>query len=273
MTAQALKLVESMKNRLHISFSQLNMFLNCPLKYKFKYVEGQKPDTIGSGLIFGKAIHESAAVYYRSIMDGDIAPESVADQVFEEAIQKSLDESPVTFKKGEDQASILTKGKELISLLYKRERTNKVLLVEHPVATMLTDDITGEVSDNMALFGILDLVEEDDEGNRIIVDLKTSATRYDDFKVQSDQQMTFYAELAVANGLMDDSNGLFRFDVLLKQKTPSLESYYTVRSADDRRRLKRTLTNVLHAIEVGCFYPNPNWMCQDCGFKAQCKDW
>jgi len=123
------------------------------------------------------------------------------------------------------------------------------------------------------MFGIVDLVEEDDEGNRIIVDLKTSASRYDDFKVQSDQQLTFYAELAKQNGLVSGDETLLRFDVLLKQKTPSLESYYTVRKENERNRLLRVINQVLRCIEKEMFYPSPSWMCPECGFKTQCNEW
>jgi CRISPR/Cas system-associated exonuclease Cas4 (RecB family) len=197
--------------------------------------------------------------------------ESQAVEIFESHVGQSLDETPVVFKKGEDSASMLSKGKDLISLLFKRERANRVLLVEHPLESELIDD-QGVVSD-IVLFGILDLVEEDEEGNRIIIDLKTSGSRYDDFRVQTDQQLTFYAELAAENQLVPQEGALLRFDVLLKQKVPSLESYYAVRSVNDRRRMRKTIFRVLEAIEQGIFYPVPGFTCGDCGYKSLCMDW
>jgi putative RecB family exonuclease len=273
MTAQTLQLIHSMKSRLHISYSQLNTYLSCPLKYRFQYVEQHKPERIGSGLVFGKAIHEAAATFHRSIMeDGEPLPESVATQIFEEHLLRELKESPIHFKKGEKPESLVKKGAELVSILYKRERTNKVILVEQPFEAPLVNDKTGEVSD-VSLFGVMDLVEEDQEGNRVIVDLKTSGTRYDDFRMQSDQQLTFYSELGAANGLLTDENALLRFDVLLKQKVPSMESYYTVRGLKDRLRLKKTIFQVLEAIAAGIFYPTPSFMCGDCGYSSHCGRW
>jgi len=268
-----LKLCE-MKEKLHVSYSQINCYLTCPLKYRFQYVEGRIPECVGSGLVFGKAIHEAAAAFYHSILeDNEPVPESVSSQIFAEMIQKSLDESPVSFKKGEDQASILSKGTELISLLYKRERPNKVVLVEHPITTNLIHPETGEASD-IALFGIIDLVEEDEEENKVLVDLKTGANRYDDLKVSTDMQMTIYSHLAIKEGLVTDENVLLRFDLLLKQKTPSLENYFTVRSQRDRNRMLKTIFQVLSAVEQGIFYPTPGWMCSDCGFKQNhCQEW
>lgn len=273
MTAQALKLVESMKSRLHVSYSQISCYTACSLKYRFQYVERRKAERVGSGLIFGSAIHSAAASFHRSIMDeGEPCPESVATQIFEEHLSRELKESPVHFKKGEDPESLVKKGIELVGLLYRRERSNRIVAVEQPFEAPLVNDTTGEVSD-VALFGIVDLVEEDQEGNRVIVDIKSSAVRYDDFRVQSDQQLTFYSELAASKGLLTDDNALLRFDVLLKQKTPSMESYYTVRGPNDRRRLKKTVFQVLHSIESGIFFPSPSFMCSDCGHKAICDRW
>ena len=49
--------------------------------------------------------------------------------------------------------------------------------VEYPFAVSLCDPNNGDPLD-VALVGIVDLIESDDEGNVIVAELKTSAKRY-----------------------------------------------------------------------------------------------
>ena len=42
----------------HVSYSQLNTFLMCPLRYRFQYVEEIPPAFKSAALAFGSAIHD-----------------------------------------------------------------------------------------------------------------------------------------------------------------------------------------------------------------------
>lgn len=46
-----------------ISFSQFNMFSNCPLQWKLKYIDKHKEKAISIDLCFGKAMHETIQHY------------------------------------------------------------------------------------------------------------------------------------------------------------------------------------------------------------------
>jgi len=86
--------------------------------------------------------------------------------------------------------------------------------------------------------------------------------------------MTVYSYLAAASKLVPaKSETLHRFDVLLKLKKPRMDSYYTARSAADRRRLAKIINQVLRGIEAGVFFPNSSWMCSDCQYAQACVMW
>ena len=55
----------------HLSYSQINTYLNCPLKYRFQYVDKVPPAFTSAALVFGSAIHEAAAAFYQSCLEGD----------------------------------------------------------------------------------------------------------------------------------------------------------------------------------------------------------
>lgn len=46
----------------YLSYSAVRTFQSCPLKYRFRYVDGLHEDSVSSSLIFGSAIH--AAVVF-----------------------------------------------------------------------------------------------------------------------------------------------------------------------------------------------------------------
>jgi hypothetical protein len=66
---------EDLAAHLHFSYSQLNTYLMCPMKFGHAYVWGTPPETKPVALPFGKAIHRSAETYYRNLMNtGEIIP-------------------------------------------------------------------------------------------------------------------------------------------------------------------------------------------------------
>src|SRR5438309_8740468 len=61
----------------HVSFTQIDQYLRCPLKYRFTYVDRLQPDFVPAALAFGSGIHGAAAFLFRGRADG--APPSLAD--------------------------------------------------------------------------------------------------------------------------------------------------------------------------------------------------
>ena len=61
------------------------------------------------------------------------------------------------------------------------------------------------------------------------------------------------------NGLADQEDLRLRFDVLTKTKQPELHRYWTQRDRAANVRLFHLAAEILHAIELGVFGPNPGW--------------
>ncbi len=75
------------------------------------------------------------------------------------------------------------------------------------------------------------------------------------------------------NGLGDQEDIRLRFDVLTKTKQPELHRYWTQRDRAANVRLFHLAAEILHAIEMGVFVPNPGWQCKDCPFQSWCWAW
>ena len=93
---------------------------------------------------------------------------------------------------------------------------------------------------NMPLIGELDCVVTDGK-DTCIVDWKTSASKWPSEKADKDLQATIYTyAYKQMNGILP----LFRFDVVTKTKTPSVENHYT-------RGMKR-ISPVLNSSPTKC---------------------
>ena len=263
----------SMRRQPHVSFTQIDQYLRCPLKYRFTYVDRLKPEFVPAALAFGSGIHGAAAFLFNGAAAG--APPAL-DEVqgyFESYWNLETQHKPIRFGEKDTKASLLDLAVRMLEVLYRnREPGTEILGVEQPFDVPLIDLDTGEVLDR-ALVGTLDLIERDVEGRTVVVDLKTSARKYSDAQVETSLQLSVYSYATAMNGLGDQEDLRLRFDVLTKTKQPELCRHWTQRDRGASVRLFRLVAEVLHAIESAAFHPNPGWQCKDCQFRSQCWAW
>jgi putative RecB family exonuclease len=55
---------------IEISASKLTTYMDCPLKYKLRYVDRIEPEETSAGLAMGSAFHRTIKHYYSRLMDG-----------------------------------------------------------------------------------------------------------------------------------------------------------------------------------------------------------
>jgi putative RecB family exonuclease len=55
----------------HLSYSQINTYTTCPLKYRFNYIDGLEPEFTSSALLFGSGIHAGIQAYLQSTLEGE----------------------------------------------------------------------------------------------------------------------------------------------------------------------------------------------------------
>ena len=81
----------------HLSYSQINTYLTCPLKYKFHYIDQIEPPFVSSALVFGSCIHEAVAAFYQSCLEGDPLSPSQVHDVYRQAWESHSKEQTDTF--------------------------------------------------------------------------------------------------------------------------------------------------------------------------------
>jgi CRISPR/Cas system-associated exonuclease Cas4 (RecB family) len=264
---------EQMEVQLHFSYSQLNTYLICPMKYAHQYIWGTPYETKPAALPFGKAVHKAAEKYYFNLKEtGEIIPLAHVIATFESVFENEINKTDIelTFKNGESTESLRLKGIELLSLFHKEVKPQKIVAVEFPFSVAVPDMINGDGDLPIKLVGYFDLVESDGE-TYLVAELKTSSQRFSSLKLEHDLQATVYSyAMAKMRLATSDSSTLVRYDVLLKTKKPAFEHYFVTRTESDHERLVHLINQVLKAIENRIFYRQTGWQCGDCQFKKAC---
>ena len=220
-------------------------------------------------MTFGSCIHQALADFHQERIMGNILTKDQLQERFAYHWTIRASENKEIKYKGENSFdSLLEQGKALLRTYHGNfsDENITVLAIEEPFRFLL---------DNLPIpiVGVMDLVEEDDQGNIIITDFKTAARSYTEDDVSKNPQLTLYHLASRSNGY-GDRNIIMKLDVLIKTKTPQFKRYYTARDRWDEIKAAKKIIEVWRGINKGVFIPNDtSWKCAECFYKGACNDW
>ena len=242
---------EDFDRHLHISNSQLKTFLTCSQKHYFQYVRGMPWEFIPDYFPFGGAIHAAAKAFYRALKDTGIriSQDDLIGHFIKSWDQES--QKDIRYQKDQNRDTLRDKGAEMLKAFYEKVSPRRILGVEVPFSVDLVQEEGGEILP-CKLSGIFDLIESDEEGTIIIVELKTAAKRFTDDQLDLDLQGTLYSYALNQMGFQTNGGDtLVRYDLLLKQKKPAMESYYAVKGRVHYQWAFQLIRKALKAIDQG----------------------
>ena len=162
-----------------ISYSQISMFNECPLRWKLNYIDDLSISESSIHLIFGTAMHEVLqtyleVMYHDSIKNADLLPveEMLRDKLVEQFKIAEQDDGKAPCTK-EDLQEFFQDGCDILDFFKKKrgdyfsKRGYKLIGCEVPIEYNLKD--------NIRMVGYIDIVMLDEITNTIkIYDIKTS---------------------------------------------------------------------------------------------------
>ena len=271
-------------NTIELRQSTLKSWLNCPLLYKFRHIDGLEPEFRYPAAIHGSALHLVLKWLHEGEWDGDL------EKLYIKALNHYLyaeDDShiPIRWKKDkESDIAALTRNAVEILENYRSKSYNRN-------AVVLFSEAQFRVSILGYLFtGTLDQVRKNEDGNIELLDFKSSVQRPNIYAVQNDLQLKLYAyalkygELLAdgiwvkANLLVDHSSIYFlRAHEVYKRKTakafPGDEKGDPFISYPLNLQMLRTFRQEikaqLSAMLKPWYYPNTA-SCAFCAFKSHC---
>ena len=116
------------------------------------------------------------------------------------------------------------------------------------------------------------LVQDEKSGDLIIVDFKTSASRFSAGKLARDLQPKVYAY--AMRQVRKLKTVLLRWDVLVRNKKPIVQHIEMARGPLDDVRLFELVKAAERGVKAGAFWPNDSsWLCGTCEFRDACSKW
>jgi CRISPR/Cas system-associated exonuclease Cas4 (RecB family) len=249
----------------HLSNSQINLYLQCSLKYKFQYVDFFPKPFKPSGLALGSAVHSALSWLNKERMNGNSVTLDRLYKIFDADWYSLKVDAEIRYKNGEEEMKLTVLAKELLGL-YFSEPHRKVKGTEIPFVVPIVNPQSGQRLP-IDLEGVIDLIEEEDA----ITEFKTSAQTMDATEVGTNLQLTIYSY--AYEMLAHRPPKLLRIIDLVKAKKPKMIVLKTERGKADYERFFFLASQVLKGIRSQVFFPRSGFWCKDCEYGEYCRDW
>lgn len=243
------------------SHSKLSSFEQCPLKYRYRYIDKIKPEfenTIETHL--GKCVHDTLEWIYNSVMTLKKPPS--ADEVLNYYInkwKKSFNPNVKIVKFGFNQEDYFNKGVQFLMNYYSRHQPFKdgTLECEKKILVNLGEH---------KIQGFIDRLVYNKEKNEYeIHDYKTANSLPTKEKVEADRQLALYS-IAIKSLFGDDKNVCLTWHYLAHDT--KICSYRTNKQLEE---LKKEILEIIKKIEsTKIFSHSQSVLCGWCEYKYAC---
>lgn len=237
-----------------LSASKVSSYLQCPRRFKFRYVERIPAPWKPSALALGSAVHAVLETFHQQRAAGaSMAPPSVGALFRIEWACQQIEE--IRFKDDERAGDLAAVGELLVKQYAAANQSLDVRAAEVPFEM--------EIARGISLRGVFDALLAGDR----VRELKTAARAYDDGTLSRHVQISAYA---LAYRTLFGLDAVIEVVALLKQRHPRIAVHEVTRTAEQQSWFIQLVIEVAEAIVVGAFPPNPSWACAGCEFAEPC---
>jgi putative RecB family exonuclease len=267
-TNPANEVAKKLTGRDYVSWSAISTFRTCPLKYKFRYIDGLPEESVSSALIFGTGIHSAVEQHFQAALSCEEQPDVDRLMFAYRSAWLPHDPDAIQFGSSETRASLDALASKMLTAFLSSPAASvqgRVLGVEEEIRGLLVEGVPD-------LFGRVDLITEDSD-TLVVTDIKTSRGKWSSGQVEdSGEQLLLYSHLA--SEISPGKKLMTRFLVLTKTKEPVIEEHVREVEPASVKRSLAGVERVWRAISAGNFYPAPSAMgCAGCGYRAACRAW
>jgi len=248
-TPKIRKISEIKGNKLdHISYSQIDNYLICPLRYKYSYVLNI-PTPPSRSLNFGDTFHKTLNEFHSKIMFGNKPSIEDLFEIFEK------NWNPLGYENEKDRKNAFEEGKKILKDYYEKNYDLNVKHLGLEKKFVLSIDGT-------KLKGTIDRIDKLPDGTVEIIDYKTGKEKSQK-DVDDNVQMTIYTMGATeALKIRPDVLSLYFLNTGNKISTKR-----TQKQVDAQREI---IKDVIKNINEENFEPKPGRDCMYCDFKGIC---
>lgn len=246
----------------YVSASQLNTFLQCPIKYRIIYVEKAVKVPPNIYMIYGSAIHEVLKQNFtQKIKTGVDLPSIETARLFSEYFRSAILQGYMKIN-NENSLDLEVQGINSVNHYIKDIGIKlKPLYAEKEITVKLN-------TYNLKFYGIIDLITQTGE----VIDFKNvGRTGYKDYRqnyVDDLLQLTVYSLLYRKLNLSPEKN--LQIHLIPRPYSLGAKIIHTTRTDLQVMQVVQLAQRIQEIENTGCFYPN-FVHCKICDFKNSCN--
>ncbi|GBE16707.1 PD-(D/E)XK nuclease superfamily protein [bacterium BMS3Abin15] len=243
---------------MRISYSALNTYQTCPLKYKFKEIDKIK-EPKSKEAVFGSVIHATMKFIHTP---GILSP------TLEQALDYfSKNWNSEIFKDEAEERAAFSQGVQIIQNYYQKNdpaKSNIVDLESRFEIEIGPDDNKHDVP------GIIDRIDKTEDGYEVI-DYKTTKKMPSQEKVDNDLQLSIYLQ-GFLKRYPKEAERLDKINVSLYYLKHGVK-LSSQRTREQLQKSEQLFLDVIKEIESGKFEPVVSPLCGWCGYQDRCPMW
>ncbi len=238
-----------------LSYSSISTYQNCPLSYKFAYLD-RLPRKKSPYLSFGKIIHKALYYFYNVPTPNPPSIEKILSYIHENW-------SPEGYLSKSEESAYKEYAEQVLTNFYRVniDTFSLPVALEHRFKIPLNERLPS--GEPCILSGIIDKVEKTPSGGLEIIDYKTGRKLPSQSHVDNDLQLSLYC-FAVKEIWQIEPEKLTLYFVV-----PDIKMS-TTRKAEGIIETKNLILNVAKNIKEGNFEPIENALCNWCDFQIHC---
>jgi RecB family exonuclease len=246
-------------NFMRISYSALDTYQNCSLKYKFQNIDKIK-EPKSKEAVFGTLMHSTLKFIHTP---------SLLPPKLEEALDFfSKNWNSDVFENELEERSAFSQGVAMIQDYYKKNNPADANIVD--LESRFAVEIDSPDGSKHITSGIIDRVDKTEDGYEII-DYKTTKKMPSQEKVDNDLQLSIYLN-AFLSRYPKEAKNLDKITVSLYYLKHGVKLSST-RTREQLENANKIFLDVIAAIEAEKFEPNVTPLCDWCGYQKLCPMW
>jgi RecB family exonuclease len=243
---------------MRISYSALDTYQSCPLKYKFQEIDKIKIPK-SKEAVFGSAIHDTMKFIH---MPGILSP------TLEQAMEHFTNSwNPAVFDLEQEEHAAFSQGIKIIQDYYRENNPANFNIID--LESRFQIEI-GEGENQHIVSGIIDRIDKIESGYEII-DYKTTKKMPSQEKVDNDLQLSVYLKAFLARYPKEIEN-LNKIKVSLYYLKHGIK-LTSARTLEQLKKSEQLFLDTIKIIEAGKFDPAVSPLCAWCGYQNLCPMW
>lgn len=244
---------------MRISYSTLDTYKNCPLKYKFREIDKIK-EPKSKEAVFGTLIH--AVMKY-------IHTPALLSPTFDQALDYySKGWNSEVYENEMEERAAFTQGVTIIQNYFAHTKPADFNIID--LESRFAIEIGNEETGIHTVSGIIDRIDKTEDGYEII-DYKTTRKMPSQDKVDNDIQLSIYLK-AFLHRYPKEIEHLDKITVSLYYLKHGVK-LSSKRTKEQLENLEKTFLDVIKSIEEEKFDPILSPLCDWCGYQNICPMW